>query len=300
MIPPSRRLFASLLPLLLIVGVADLHAGGGAWVRSAGGYYFTIGFLSITAEKEYGFDGEERPLYTDTARFRNGRIGITNLPLYVEYGVTDRVTVVLATQYTVVVREADIVAPGMEGLTESASASGLGDIRLSGRVGLLPASWPLVGSATLGVSIPTGSPNKEIPLGTGAADIEGEMALGHSFGIDSARRGYLQASGGYRLRERAADEYLWHVEAGVDILPTLGLRAVVDGVASTARFDTLAADNTIFSDEFVGSQSYARVAVALTYAFSAGTELSFSLGKTLDGRNTLDAGTLGVGVAWRR
>lgn len=287
-----------LVPLLLGAARVRGEAGGGAWVRTAGGYYFKLGFTSLTADREYGFRGEDRPLFRDTSRYRNGTIGISNITLYGERGITDWLTGVVSTHFAVAVREADDLETG---LTASESASGLADTWLSGRVQLLPDSWPVAGAVTLGWKIPTGSPNKKIPLGDGVADYEAALALGRGFRIGEDRFGYAQAGGAYRLRNRFADEIHWYLEGGVKIIPTLGLQAVLDGVHSTLDFESETAqlEEELFN-RLVGSQSFTRISGGLLYDLSDEMELTVQVAGTLDGTNTLDAGSFSIGVAWKK
>ncbi|MGE3800873.1 MAG: hypothetical protein AB7H80_07625 [Candidatus Kapaibacterium sp.] len=297
------RFCALVLALTLsLCCVETLHAGGGAWVRTASGYYFKVGFTSLTAENEYGFKGEDQPLFRDTLRFANGVVGISNITLYSEYGLTDWLTSVISTQYSVVVREADIIERGMEGLVETESASGLGDIWLGGRVNLLPKDWKVAGAATLSWKIPTGSPNKEVPLGTGVPDYEAALAFGTGFPVGEKRFGYAQLSGGYRLRNKVEDEFVWQVEGGISLLPTLALQSTLDGVYSTADFGEAAeaAENPLIFSQLVGNQTFTRLSGGLLYALSDETELNLLYSRTLSGLNTLDAGALSIGVAWKR
>ncbi|MCE2503384.1 MAG: hypothetical protein J4G05_04915 [Chlorobi bacterium] len=291
----------------LFIAFLTIHAqvvlaGGGAWVRTESGYYFKIGFTSLTAEEEYGFGGEDRPLFRDTNRFANGRIGFSNLTLYSEYGITDWLTSVISTQYTVAVREADIIKRGMEGLVESESASGLSDTWLSARVRLLPNDSKVAGAATLGWKIPTGSPNKDIPLGTGVADYEAALGFGTGFPVGPETYGYAQVSGGYRLRNKASNEFNWQVETGIGLLPILGLQLILDGVESTANLEEaeLSPKNTLVFDELVGSQSFRRFSGGLLYALSDEMDLSAQFTTTLSGINTLNANAFAVGVAWKK
>lgn len=293
-----RGAFLLLIPILLVGAALQVRAGGGAWVRTPGGYYFKVGFTSLTADKEFGLRGEDRPLFRDTARYRNGTIGISQITLYGERGITNWLTGVISTHYVVAVREAEDLETG---LTLSESASGLADIWLSGRLKLLPDSWPLVGSATVGWKIPTGSPYKKIPLGDGVPDYEVALALGKGFTVGEERSGYAQASGAYRLRNKFADEINWQLEGGLKVISTLGVQAVLDGVYSTADFDH---DITQLSDDvynrLVGSQSFTRLSGGLVYDLSDEMELNVLVAGTLSGMNTLDAGSFSIGVAWKK
>ena len=295
-----RPLYPALF--LLLCSAELLHAGGGAWVRTASGYYFKIGFTSLTADNEYGLEGENQPLFRDTARFANGTIGISNITLYSEYGLTDWLTSVISTHYSVIVREADVIERGMEGLVETESASGLADIWLGGRVRILPKEWKVAGAATLSCKVPTGSPHKEVPLGTGVIDYEGGLAFGTGFPVGANRFGYAQVSGSYRLRNNAENEYLWQIEAGVQLLPTLGVQGVLDGTHSTADFEqaAMAVENSMEFNQLVGNQTFTRFSSGLSYDLSDQTELSLLYATTLSGMNTLNSGAISVGIAWKQ
>ena len=283
---------------LLCCTNSALWAGGGAWVKKLGEYYFKSGFTSITADKEYGLSGEDQPLFRDTMRYSNGTIGITNISIYGEYGFTSWLTGVISTQYSVAVREADDLETG---LTESSSASGLSDIWVSGRVKLLPDSWPLTGAATLAWKIPSGSPKHDIPLGTGVPDYEGALAFGKGFPVGAETFGYAQVSGGYRLRNKAANELNWQAEAGVEVIPGLGVQAIFDGTHSTADFESLATlpDDDIVFIGLVSDQSFSRFSGGIVYDLSDEMQINVLYTNTLSGINTLVASSFSIGVAWR-
>ena len=288
----------SIVLIMSLVAACKAFAVGGAWVKTPEGYYFKVGFTSITADKEYGLQGEDRPLFGDTVRFRDGTIGISNISVYGEYGFTDWLTGVISTQYSVAVREAEDLETG---LAETTSASGLSDIWVSGRVNLLPKSWKLAGAATLAWKIPTGSPNKEIPLGTGVADYEGALAFGTGFPVGEDTYGYAQVSSGYRLRNRASNEVNWHVESGVQVIPGLALQAIFDGVHSTADFDdaAMSGNNDQVFTGLVNDQSFSRFSGGVIYDLSEEMQINFLYAKALSGINTLASSSISVGVAWK-
>ena len=291
----------SLISLLFLTALPDdLQAVGGAWTKQKGGYYLGLGFGSTSGENDRGFRGEERPLYRDTLRFAGGSLGISNFTLYNEFGWTDWLTTQLSARYTVIVREADIIERGSEGLTINESASGFGDAWLGARLRLpTPTEW-MVAAFNLDWKIPLGSTATEIPLGTGAADYEASLAVGAPFTIAEDRHGYFQGGIGYRLRNRAEDELVWRLQGGVAVIPTLGLELTLDGVDSFADFENAeeSDDDPIFND-IVGSQSWLHLTGGLTYALNDWTDLLVKYTTTLDGRNTLDGATISVGVAWK-
>ena len=200
-----------------------------------------------------------------------------------------------STQYSVAVREATLP----NGVDTSQSASGLGDIWLGGRVRLLPDGGSVVGAVTLGLKLPTGSPNQEIPLGTGVIDYEGAVAFGGPFAL-AELLGYWQSSGGYRLRNRGANELTYQAEIGVTIAETLMLQGVVDGVHSFADFDAATSAIGGMVSTASSDQSFARWNANFIYSLSPDTDLTVGYGHTFSGRNALSAGAFGVGVAWKK
>ncbi len=289
-----------LAAFVLLLAADQLSAQIGAWSKPAEGYYFGVSFASTTADHEYGFLGEERPLFRDTARFANGTMGISNVSIYGEYGFTDRLTGILSTYYTVAVREADIIERGSEGLVESASASGLGETRIGLRYAL-PGLPEGLAAAFNGLwKIPTGSANKEIPLGTGRPDFELGLGLGTGFGPIAERYAWVQGSAAFRIRSGRDNELPWSFELGLPVAKTFVLHALIDGTHSFADFEQAAgrSDPDATFIPLVGSQSFVRATGGLFYDLNEWTTLSVRYGATLSGRNSLASSTIGAGVAW--
>lgn len=293
----SRPLLAA---ALLVASTLPLDGQVGAWTKKEGGYYFGISFASTSADRDYGFEGEERPLFLDTARFAEGTIGISNVGMYGEYGFTDDLTGVLSTYYSVAVREAAIIERGSEGLQESQSASGLGETW----VGLRYAVPGMPRGLAVGLNalwkIPTGSANKEVPLGTGRADYDFGLGLGTGFGpIGGERYGWVQASGAYRIRGARDNEIPYSIDAGVPLSSTFALHLLFDGIHSFADFESAAVrEQQQNLSSLVGSSSFTRLTGGILYDLNDYTQLSIRYGQVLAGRNTLDSYTIGVGVAW--
>jgi len=300
---PLRRTILPGIVLAVALGVllpSPLSGFGGAWVKGPGGYYFRVGFSSTTAGSERGFQGEERPLYRDTLRIARGSIGISNFSIYNEFGWNDWLTSQVSARYTVVVREADLVERGMEGERINESASGIGDVDLGLRLRLPVPVSGMAAALNLGWKVPLAPATTEIPLGTGAADYDAGLALGYSFPVLDDAWGFVQTAGAWRLRNGAADEFVWRLQGGVPIISTLSAELQLDGVHSTANFDdAVEGDDPLSLNRMVGSQSYLHFSTALTYRLNDWTDLQARYTTTIAGRNTLDAQTIGVGVAWK-
>lgn len=289
------RPFLPLCFFFLLLAPLPPLFGGGAWNRKPDGYYIKLGPTFLTARQEYDSSGTLRDIFNDPVNFRNPSFGITNIGFYGELGLTDWLTGTLSTQYSVAVRQATLP----NGVDTSQSASGLGDVWLGGRVRLLPNESAIAGAVTLAVKLPTGSPNQEIPLGTGVIDYEGAIAFGGPFSA-AGLQGYWQSSGGYRFRNRGADELAYQAEFGLHLAETLMLQGVVDGVHSFADFDEPASGGVPMVSTASSDQSFARWNAGFIYAIAPDTDLTVSYGHTFAGRNALSAGAFSVGVAWKK
>ena len=64
------------------------QAAGGAWTQSERGYYLKLSGLSFTTTEELDADGESLP------RVGDGELTDFGLSAYLEYGLTDRLTLV--------------------------------------------------------------------------------------------------------------------------------------------------------------------------------------------------------------
>ena len=160
---PALRRLLPIFPLLLLCA-HRAGATGGAWSRLVDSYYFRLGLSSLSADQEYTHTGSRQPILSDSSIFSNGSFGVTDISFYGELGITDWLTAVASTQYKVAVRQAENSAARRD---TTASASGLSDLWLDGRIRLLPRDAEYAATATLGVKLPTGSPYQQVPLGSG-------------------------------------------------------------------------------------------------------------------------------------
>ncbi|MEO5929370.1 MAG: hypothetical protein ABIR47_05525 [Candidatus Kapaibacterium sp.] len=271
-------------------------AGGGAWNRDDGGYYFKIGLTSLSADDQYGLDGDHHPFFEDTINYSGANFGVTDIALYGEYGFTSWLTGVASTQYKVAVRQAHNQLTKRD---TTASASGLSDLWLSGRVRLIPAGGPYVATITLGVKLPTGSPLQQIPLGSGVLDYEIALTTGGSFPM-LGMNAYAQLSGGYRIRNSLANELNYLAEMGLHLSSEFMLQGVFDGSHSTADFDRAASDpGTVPAGLLIFSQSFSRLMVGITYGVNEGMDLNVGYGGYLSGRNAIAGSGLNFGVVWK-
>ncbi len=288
--------------VLFCVSVATGWAGGGAWTRVPDGYYVKIGLTSLTAERQYRFDGRLQRLFPDTSAFRDGEYGATDISFYGELGMTKWLTGTVATQYKVAVRKARYLPTGRD---STASASGLGDVWVGARMKVIPGTGPYAGAITVSVKLPTGSPLQDIPLGTGVVDYEIAAAGGLSFPVPllQGQYGYAQATGAYRLRNGTqANEFNYGAEVGVGLSEEFMLQATYDGAMSLADFDAVAPrqDDPAVVAPFQYDQSFARWSAGFIYKLNETLNLTGGYVSSVGGINSLDLSGVMFGVAWSR
>lgn len=289
-----------LAPAIIIVAAAiPAFATGGAWTRDEGGYYVKIGLTSLTADEEYGFDGNRRLIFHDTTQFGAGDYGVTDITLYGEYGITGWLTGVASTQYKVAVKQAEYKISGRD---TSASASGLGDLWLGARFKLPSVIEPVVAAFTLSLKLPTGTPLQEIPLGTGVIDYEAALAIGSGFPIKDEINGYAQLSAGYRLRNSASNELNYQAEIGVNLSEVLMVQGIFDGSHSSADFQEAANEAITIgrAEGYESDQSFTRWGFGIIYRTSETMDLSLGYSWNSSGRNALASSGVSIGVAWRK
>lgn len=296
----SRRTSqACIFLLFLVLSTANELSAGGAWTREPDDYYVKIGATWLTADQEFDLGGSVRPLFTDTTVALNGSYGVTELGFYLEYGITSWLTGIASTQYKVAVREARLARIERD---TAISSSGLGDLWLAGRVRLADGDSGPAASLTLAAKAPTGSPQQQIPLGSGRLDYQIDGAVGSSFKVGEETWGWLQGSLGYRLRNGVANEGLYDVEVGLDVGSGIVFATRIDGIVSTADFTEGASDPDQASAaiRFAHSSSYSRWSTQVIYTSSPGLHLNLGYAGLFDGKNIVDTHGLSLGVAWTR
>jgi len=276
--------------------VPEAH-GSGAWTQAIDDYYVKLSSTWSTASVEYGLDGQTTLLFPDSSVVRNGTFGTTEVGLYVEYGVNDWLTAVGSTHYKVIVREAQLTSTSRD---TALSASGLSDSWIGGRVQLTRGD--IASTATVSVKIPTGSPNQQIPLGTGVVDYEIAATVGRSIPMGDARWGWAQGSVGYRFRNQAANDVTYTADGGVDVGSGVTIATRMDGLISGADFEEAyrETDQTAARNRLIGSSTYHRWSAQVIYASSPGIHLNAGYGFVYSGRNVVAVHGLSVGIAWTR
>ena len=303
---PARGV--AFLALLILIGSSD-QVRSGAWVQSKRAYYLKLSSSYLSTTREFNYRGARLDLFEEHAGFTDGSFLDFNLTTYLEYGLSDRVTVVSNLQYKALrASRTGLVGGGALRYREILHTNGLADLSLSLRYALLVS--PLALSLQGGTKMPLGydktPSNDGPPLGSGEVDGEVHVLAGKSLYPLPL---YLSADLGYRRRGgRLHDEILYAVEAGYTAGRLL-FKVGLDGVENTSTppdiygqtvVTPLPGGGGVLPDLVVGDQHVAKLSPALIYTLNPGLLLQADAFHVLAGENTLSGTTFALGIGVRR
>ena len=268
--------------LAVVVGVAGLvlapsGAAAGAWTLPAGEGLAIAGIEGKLATEAYGAGGGRHP----TPAFRKAE-----LATYFEYGLLDRLTVVVAPR----LERIDIAPPN------AATHTGFSHTELGARWNVARFDPPGAGwwqgsvlSLQASARIP-GSVEDDDPLAGAAAlpEYDARMLAGTAFAV-GAWTGYLDVAGGVRVRDGAPPS-----EARLDV--TLGLRPRPDLTLMGQAFlvETIEPGTRMFP-----SGGYLRLQLSTVFDIDPRWSVQLGGNAIVAGRNALAERGLLVAV-WRR
>lgn len=259
----------------------------GAWTQSEHGYYLKLSGLSFTTTEELDPDGESLP------RVGDGELTDVSLSTYLEYGLTDRLTLVASIPYKNV-EDTRYVGGRQNGVAAVESSNGFGDLET--RLRWLLRTDPVVLSVALGGKIPSGyevTPSTRIPLGTGEFDGDVRLLAGRSFYPLPL---YTTGELGFRRRGgRFSDEILFSAEAGYTV-GDLMLKGNLSGVRTLGD----CGDAVAQGGGLIGDQNTFKVSPGLIYSIRPQLQLSLDAISVAGGCNTATGTTFVAGVAYKR
>jgi hypothetical protein len=259
---------------------------------------FAFGFLAVPSLAWAGAwtlpDGTGQWLTTLTAAsstsYLEGSGGLAATPRYdkdelsalIEYGITDRLTAIVAPG----LQHIDIAAP------TSAERTGLGYTEFGARYAFLEnqdQSWVLSGQATLRIPGTTDTSN---PAAIGYTDVESDLRilLGHAFTL-AGLPAFFDLEAAERVRTAGLpSEFRADGTLGVWVLPSWLLLGQSFNVVSQG------AGNTAYTG---GSYDYEKLQLSAVYKLTPVWSLQGGGYTTYAGRNALQENGLVFGV-WRR
>jgi hypothetical protein len=281
---------------LLILFAHYSPAVAGAWVQKKRGYFFKLTGSYLYTNREYDSEGNVNDIRANDKGVTNTSYKEVALSGYLEYGFTDRVTLVTNFPFKIVTsKRTELPTPENPLRTVEVVTGGLSDFTVSARLLLLGRAAPL--SVQGGVKIPLGydrfPPEEGAPLGSGKVDVEGWVLAGTSLYPLPA---YVTGQVGYRLRDGQgiSDEFLFQAEAGLTPSPWY-LKATLEGTYSTTtpveqESSTVTTTNT----------DVLKLIPTLGYDFSPWFTIGAEAFITLRGKNTVAGTTYVLGVAFTR
>ncbi len=282
------------IAVLTVLGsLISTEAGySGAWTQARGHFYYKLSAIRFKASTQYLLDGERIPLAN------NGEVTDLSVYSYLEYGLRDALTLVLAAPLKKTTFDCAIAGCNK-------SSTGVGDVSFGLRYRLSNTVWVVSLQTDLKVATAYET-NEDVldsapPLGDGQTDFDVHVLVGRSI---LNYRGYINVDVGYRARAKApVDEIPFALEAGFNLTKDYVLSALLHGVRGISD-DSGQQNFQIINGKvrnFVGTgalEDFTRAQLQLTYRIASRVDLSFSFDRVLSGRNTSRASTAGVGVAF--
>lgn len=259
-----RQLLTSGLVLLITIGGPVQTRAGGGWVKKKRSFYGKVSVSSFRSNKYYSLLGN---LNDQGAQFRQ-----TSVDLYAEYGLTNRLTLILNAP---VFRANRFVNTG--------TASGFGDTMVELKYGLLTKKIPV--AISISPTFPTGKSRVlvanndrpgnliNLPTGDGELNIWTRGYASSSLGTNT----YVSVDVGYNFRTQGfTNQYTFAGEIGHRFGKKLWLNSTL------RQFATAGTPNPN-----KGSFVYGEGLEYVSYSFGAACALSRQISLTADYQNML-------------
>ena len=248
----------------------------GAWTLPEGKLYDKVSLNRYTADN-----------FTDS-----------NLGNYIEYGLTDNISIINSIYYKQIENSLSSTIAGTTTTTAtntSTTTRGIADVEI-GLKHKLADSPKGVLSHQIMVKIPkTYEKNSVLPLGNGQFDLEYRVLYWLS--LSRWFPGYANFEAGYRYRaETPSDEFRYLAEIGTDITERLYARAKLDGILSMGNADktTNINGNPTIENQF----DLQKLDMALGYKLTNKWGLEFAYTPTIHARNTANGTTYSLGLVY--
>ena len=284
-------------------------AAAQAWVQKPGAYYSKITASYLSTDEQYNFAGNLEPIANDDPLFLNETFLDVSFIAYVEYGLSDRYTLVTTLPFKISTTD-NTQIPLVAGDTPSEMTrtnGGLGDLWVSLRTPFVQSSTAV--SLQGGVKVPLGY--EDIPenggpsLGTSEIDFEINLFAGQSL---YPIAGYISAGIGYRFRggDDFDDEVIYNVEGGYTTGPLFlklrfeGLQNVgpiTDHFAGT-QLPLPGGGGTTSSDANARNQDRYQINPVIAFNLTEGFGITAEAFHVLGGKNTVAGTTWVVGMVF--
>jgi len=278
-----------------MIALSCTSAWAGAWLMKPGEYYVKLFASYLYTEEEYDKDGNLIPTRSGVQGITNGSYEEIAVTAYVEYGLSERVTLVGSVPYKMLTSSWTELGGNFQVQRDiEATNRGMTDLRAGVRYPLKTSGFPI--SVEGIIKLPLGydpSPDLEQvpPLGSGKVDAGLRLLAGVSLWPFP---GYLNGVGGYRFRGGLADEVFFNVETGVTWWRIFG-KVSVDGIFSTEEPEDLGTSPTLT----VNNEDVLKLIAELNYSITGRLALTAEAFHVLAGRNTVAGTTWAAGFIFR-
>lgn len=266
--------------VFLVIGFTCSQSHAGAWTLGKGKLYDRLSLNYYYADDRFDKNG-------DRLRFDdNGDFSDINGANYLEYGITDRITLINSLYFKYIEKDDDVA---------KTTTYGLGDIDLAMKVKVLEGKAGILSAQGL-VKIPEAyDRNDRVPLGNGQYDLELKFLYGLS--LWPYLPGYCGVEAGYRWRlSDPSDEFRYLVEFGVDFTEDLYGRVKLDGIYSIDNGSHLdSGGNPTATNNF----DLGKLDVTLGYKITPAWGLEASYTPEIYGQNTAAGATYTLAVTYQ-
>jgi hypothetical protein len=284
---------------------------GGAWTQKKGAYFLKVAGGYLSTSQEFNHKGDLQQIMADFGEvFQNSTYREWSVQTYAEYGLTDKVTLVLNVPFKVAINERVEISNYFPGGRRNATyrTTGFGDLWTSARLHLL--RLPIVASVQTGVKIPLGYKDPDEitgpALGNGEVEYQASLLLGQGFHPLPI---YVTGEIGYRIREGALhDEIVYSFEVGYTYNGGL-LKVGVNGVENTATPPDVFGETIVLPldggggetpDRLFGDHNFLKANVGFLYPIGNGLLLDGGVFHMLSGKNIVAGTLLQLGVVFSR
>lgn len=275
-----KRVSAIALTACICTFLSFSQCLAGAWTIQKGKLYDRFAFNYYFADEEFDRDGDR----TDFAL--NGEFRDMNLSNYIEYGLSNSVTLINSLYYKSIKKEDDF---------KEIKTYGIGDIDLGMKVKVSEGSWGVVSTQAM-VKIPeTYDKDDELPLGNGQYDVELRLLYGRSLWPHIP--GYCNFEIAYRWRfDDPSDELRYLAEFGMDFSKNFYGRIKLDGILSMdngSQFDV--SGNPTATNNF----DLGKLDIAVGYQMTNAWGLEIGYTPEIYGKNTAAGATYTFAITYQ-
>ena len=272
--------------ILVVVFFPSAMAGGG-WVKKKGSGYYKLTQWWVVSDEHFVSPGLKDPNITT---------GFFNTSIYVEHGITDRITGLLYFPFlSTITRNAEISGTNKQVLAEGESFTSLGDADLSIKYGITKpgSAFVLAGTITFGIPIGNNSGGSDGSLQTGDGEFNQLLRfdLSRSFSLGKNKMFYGNVYSGINNRtNNFSDEFRLGAEIGVPFLKSrLWVISRLDKVISFKN-GISSAEGSSGATVFANNTEFTSLGGEIAFKFNEKMGISYSLTHNING-SIIFAGT---------